>query len=67
MSLVTSEMAERYAKQRSMVSGIPEGEELDLFTRARRSSPAIASTDESLCRDTECAEAVRKGHTQVVR
>ena len=67
MSLATSKMAERYAKQRSMVSGIPQGEEMDLFSRARKSSPAIASTDESLCRDTECAEAVRKGHTQAIR
>ena len=67
MLLATSKMAERYAKQRSMVSGIPEGEEMNLFTQAHKLSPTTAYTDKSLCRDTDYAEADRKGDTQAVR
>lgn len=33
MSLATSKMAERYAKQRSLATGLEMGEEIDLFSR----------------------------------
>ena len=63
MSLATRWL--RYAKQRSMASGIPEGEEMRLFSRARKSSltTAAASTDEYLCVEIQ---SVRKQIAKVI-